>query len=49
MQKALLSLTPSTERGALVLDLFGAESFIPAQNEDYNKIEAVGRQLGKVR
>ena len=49
VQKALLSLTPSTERGALVLDLFGAESFIPAQNEDYNKIEAVGRQLGKVR
>jgi len=49
VQKALLSLTPSTERGALVLDLFGAESFIPAQNEDYNKIEAVGRQLGKIR
>ena len=49
VQNALLSLTPTTERGALVLDLFGAESFIPAQNEDYNKIEAVGRQLGKIR
>ena len=38
----LLSLTPTTERGALVLELFGAKRFIPAQNEDYNKIEAVG-------
>ena len=49
VQNALLSLTPTTERGALVLDLFGAKRFIPAQNEDYNKIEAVGRQLGKIR
>ena len=45
----LLSLTPATERGALVLELFGAKRFIPAQNEDYAKIEAVGRQLGKIR
>ena len=49
VQNALLSLTPTTERGALVLELFGAKQFIPAQNEDYSKIEAVGRQLGKIR
>ena len=49
VQNALLSLTPTTERGALVLELFGAKRFIPAQNEDYSKIEAVGRQLGKIR
>ena len=49
VQNALLSLTPTTERGSLVLELFGATRFIPAQNEDYSKIEAVGRQLGKIR
>ena len=49
VQNALLSLTPTTERGALVLELFGAKRFIPAQNEDYSKIETVGRQLGKIR
>ena len=49
VQNVLLSLTPTTERGALVLELFGAKRFIPAQNEDYSKIEAVGRQLGKIR
>jgi len=49
VQNALLSLTPATERGALVLELFGAKRFIPALNEDYSKIEAVGRQLGKIR
>jgi len=49
VQSSLLSLTPSTERGALVLELFGAKRFIPAQNEAYAKIEAVGRQLGKIR
>ena len=49
VQHALLSLTPTTERGAVVLELFGAKRFIPAQNEDYSKIEAVGRQLGKIR
>ena len=49
VQRSLLSLTPATERGALVLELFGAKRFIPAQNDDYAKIEAVGRQLGKIR
>ncbi len=49
VQNALLSLTPTTERGALVLELFGAKRFISAQNEDYSKIETVGRQLGKIR
>ena len=49
VQSSLLSLSPDTERGALVLELFGAKRFIPAQNEAYAKIEAVGRQLGKIR
>ena len=49
VQSALLQISPSTARGATILDLFGAAEFIPAQNSDYDKIEAVGRQLGKIR
>ena len=49
VQRSLLALTPATERGALVLELFGAKRFIAAQDEAYAKIEAVGRQLGKIR
>jgi phosphonate transport system substrate-binding protein len=49
VQSALLQISPSTARGATILELFGAAEFIPAQNSDYDMIEAVGRQLGKIR
>lgn len=49
IQAALLALNPSTSRQASILELFGAKKFIEAQASDYNKIEAVGRQLGKIR
>ena len=49
VQTALLSITADTPRGETILELFGAAEFIPAQNSDYDKIEAVGRQLGKIR
>ena len=49
VQSALLSLSDDTPNGAAVLELFGAERFIPAKNEDYVMIETVGRQLGKIR
>jgi phosphonate transport system substrate-binding protein len=49
VQTALLAITADTPRGETILELFGAAEFIPAQNSDYNKIEAVGRQLGKIR
>jgi len=45
----LLKISPTTPRGETILELFGATQFIPAQNSDYDKIEAVGRQLGKIR
>ena len=31
------------------MDLFGAKTFIPAEVSNYDRIEAVGRQLGKIR
>ena len=49
LQSALLDLSADTENGAKILELFGAERFIPAKDEDYVMIETVGRQLGKIR
>ena len=49
IQQALLSLNPKQPRSALILDLFGAKTFIPAKASNYDRIEAVGRQLGKIR
>ena len=49
LQTALLELSAETENGAAILELFGAERFIPAKDEDYVMIETVGRQLGKIR
>lgn len=31
-----------------ILDLFGAEKFIPTNNDNYTQIEAVGREIGKI-
>ena len=49
LQNALLDLSADTENRATILELFGAERFIPAKDEDYVMIETVGRQLGKIR
>jgi len=49
LQSVLLDLSADTENGATILELFGAERFIPAKDEDYVMIETVGRQLGKIR
>ena len=49
LQQALIAIKPDIERRRTVLDLFGAEAFIPAADGDYVAIEAVGRELGKIR
>ena len=49
IQAALIGLKPDTTRRELVLSLFGAKRFIPANAKDYAPIEKVGRQLGKIR
>jgi phosphonate transport system substrate-binding protein len=49
VQDALLSLSADDERGAQVLDLFGAEAFIQAQASDYDQIEQIARELGLVQ
>ena len=49
LQKAIWGLTPTTKRRKTILELFAAKRFIPAKESDYQPIEKVGRQLGKIR
>ncbi|ANH40397.1 Phosphate-import protein PhnD precursor [Nocardioides dokdonensis FR1436] len=42
----LFDLDPADPDDAAILDLFGATSFVPTQNEDYDQIETVARDLG---
>lgn len=42
----LLGLDPADPEDAEVLELFGAESFIPAEDSAYDRIEEVARDLG---
>lgn len=43
--EALLALDPANPEDARVLELFGATTFIPTKNSDYDKIEAVAKSL----
>jgi len=49
VRAAFLKLDPNVSEHKEILDLFGAEKFIPTQNANYAEIEAVGRQIGKIK
>jgi phosphonate transport system substrate-binding protein len=49
IQAALLKLDASNPEQAEILELFGAEKFIPTKNENYAQIEAIGREIGKIK
>ncbi|PSN19108.1 putative selenate ABC transporter substrate-binding protein [filamentous cyanobacterium CCP5] len=49
VQAAILALDPSVPEEKEILDLFGAEKFIPTENENYAQIEAIGREIGKIQ
>ncbi|MEB3337053.1 MAG: putative selenate ABC transporter substrate-binding protein [Leptolyngbyaceae bacterium] len=49
VQAALLKLDPTVPAQKEILDLFGAAKFIPTQNSNYAQIEAVGREIGKIK
>lgn len=49
VRDALLGLSRDEEREAPVLDLFGAERFVPVEASDHAQIEEVARGLGLVR
>ena len=49
VQTAIVNLDPNLPEEKAILDLFGAGTFIPTQNENYAEIEAIGRQIGKIQ
>ncbi|MBE9078890.1 putative selenate ABC transporter substrate-binding protein [Romeria aff. gracilis LEGE 07310] len=49
IQAALLQLDPSDPEQAEILSLFGAEKFIETENQNYEQIEAIGREIGKIK
>lgn len=49
VQAALLKLDPTIPEHQEILALFGAERFIETENSNYEQIEAVGREIGKIQ
>ncbi len=49
VQAALLKLDPNVPEHQEILELFGADQFIPTENANYAEIEAVGREIGKIQ
>lgn len=49
VRTALTNLEPEVSSEADILDLFGAEAFIPTADSNYARIEEVGRRIGKIR
>lgn len=49
VQQAFLKLDANDPEQAEILELFGAQKFIETQNENYAQIEAVGREIGKIK
>ena len=46
ISQMLFELDPADPDDAAILELFGATSFVPTENENYDQIEAVAKDLG---
>ena len=49
IKMTLLGFRKQSPDQAKILEMFGAEKFIPAYNYQYKKIEEIGRKIGKIR
>ncbi|HEY9673809.1 MAG TPA: putative selenate ABC transporter substrate-binding protein [Waterburya sp.] len=49
VQNALFKLDPKVPEQKEILDLLEAQKFIPTQNSNYSQIEAIGREIGKIK
>ena len=45
IKKCLFALDKAKSKDSQILDLFGAESFVPTKNSNYDRIETVAREL----
>jgi phosphonate transport system substrate-binding protein len=49
VKAAFMDLDPNVPEQKQILDLFGAQKFVATQNSNYDQIEEVGRELGKIQ
>ena len=49
IKRAFMALDATNPAHKEILDLFGAPKFIEAKNENYADIEAIGREIGKIK
>jgi phosphonate transport system substrate-binding protein len=49
VQNAFLKLDPKVPEKKEILDLLQANKFISTKNSNYAQIEAVGREIGKIK
>lgn len=49
IEAAFLALDASDPAHKAILDLFGAQKFIPTEDANYADIEAIGREIGKIK
>ena len=49
VKQAFLALDQANPTHKEILDLFGAQKFIETRNENYADIEAIGREIGKIK
>ncbi len=49
VQDAFFKLDPNVPEQKEILDLFEAKKFISTQNSNYAQIEAIGREIGKIK
>mgnify|MGYP001450725061 CR=1 FL=1 len=49
LTKTFLDFDYDNPKHKKILDLFGAKSFIASKNENYNKIEKIARDIGKIK
>jgi phosphonate transport system substrate-binding protein len=49
VKETFFKLDPNVPEQKAILDLFGAGKFIPTQDSNYKEIEAIGRELGKIK
>ena len=49
LTNVFLSFNENSTRQKKILELFGAKKFIISKNNNYNKIERIGRKIGKIK
>ena len=49
LTNVFLSFNEKSKEQKQILELFGAKKFIISKNENYNRIESIGRKIGKIK